>query len=80
VFVFARRIGKRANKKMSVYSQSLPTFTSIVIARPIAEIAAEPSGVPLTITRQVLGFALQKLRDSLRLIPSMDAVFSKGFL
>jgi len=38
VFVFARRIGKRANKKMGVYSQSLPSFTSIVIARPIAEI------------------------------------------
>jgi hypothetical protein len=27
-----------ANKKMGVYSQSLPGFTSIVIARPIAEI------------------------------------------
>jgi hypothetical protein len=38
VFVFARRIGKRANKKMGVYSQSLPSFTSIVIERPIAEI------------------------------------------
>jgi hypothetical protein len=34
----------------------------------------------LTITRQVLGFALEKLRGSLRLIPSTDAVFSKGFL
>jgi hypothetical protein len=80
VFVFARRIGKRANKKMGVYSQSLPTFTSIVIARPIAEMATEPGGVQLTITRQVLGFALQKLRGSLRPIPSTDAVFSKGFL
>ncbi len=45
-----------------------------------AVIAAEPSGVSLTITRQVLGFALQKLRGSLRLIPSTDAGFSKGFL
>jgi hypothetical protein len=32
VFVFARRIGKRANKKW------LPSFTSVVVARPIAEI------------------------------------------
>jgi hypothetical protein len=38
VFVFARRIGKRANKKMCVYSQLLPGFTSVVVARPIAEI------------------------------------------
>jgi hypothetical protein len=38
VFVFARRIGKRANKKMCVYSQLLPSFTSVVVARPIAEI------------------------------------------
>jgi len=29
---------------------------------------------------QVLGFALQKLRGSLRLIPSTHPVFSKGFL
>jgi len=38
VFVFARPIGKRANKKMGVDSQLLPSFTSIVIATPIAEI------------------------------------------
>jgi hypothetical protein len=38
VFVFARRIGKRANKEMGVYSRLLPIFTSVVIARPIAEI------------------------------------------
>ena len=30
--------GKRANEKMGVYSQSLPSFISIVIARRIAEI------------------------------------------
>jgi hypothetical protein len=36
--VFARRIGKRANKKMGVYSQIAPSFTAVVIARPIAEI------------------------------------------
>jgi len=38
VFVFARRIGKGANKEMGVYSQSRSIFTSLVIARPIAEI------------------------------------------
>jgi len=38
VFVSARRIGKRANKKMGVYSQLLPGFTSVVIATPIAQI------------------------------------------
>jgi hypothetical protein len=38
VFVFAGRIGKRANKKIGVYSHSLPSFASVVIATPIAEI------------------------------------------
>jgi hypothetical protein len=38
VFVFAERIGKRANKKMDVYSRLLPSFTSLVIARRIPEI------------------------------------------
>jgi hypothetical protein len=31
-------------------------------------------------TKRLLGFALQKLRGSLRGIPAMDAVFSKGIL
>jgi hypothetical protein len=31
-------------------------------------------------TEHLLGFALQKLRGSLRPIPATEAVFSKGFL
>jgi hypothetical protein len=38
VFVLARRMGKPANKKIGVYSQLLPSFTYLVIAKPITQL------------------------------------------